>query len=362
MTVMKQVSLKKLMMSTVLGLSLINSACSKTASFSLLSDQNNFQQNSSETNGKIDVLFVIDNSGSMASSQQRLANSFSHFIELFTEKGFDYRIAVTTTDTWRAKYITDQSIAKFRSGGPVNGQSGVYLITPQTQNINATFLQNIMQGTNGNGDERAFESMERTLAHTLNDEFNFPRPDAFMSVIIVSDEEDYSNNTASVHEDYNFAGLYPVDNYVNFLDTLVGTTPASRSSKYNVNSISIKDQACLTSIGGNAQKIARRYTELVQKTNGISGSLCEDFGPTLAEISHKIVELATQFYLDRIPQEDTLQIFINGINVPKLASGDPQPWNGFLYHAETNSVTFHGSSVPPQGSQISVKFDPKTIK
>ncbi|RYZ64741.1 MAG: hypothetical protein EOP05_21590 [Proteobacteria bacterium] len=70
----------------------------------------------------------------------------------------------------------------------------------------------------------------------------------------------------------------------------------------------------------------------------------------------------TQFYLDRIPQDSTLQIFVNGVNVPRLSSGDPQPWNGFLYHPETNSVTFHGTSVPPQGAQISVKFDPKTIK
>lgn len=358
----KNVSFRKLMMSTLLGLSLSTTACSKSASFSLMSDENNFQQNASETNGKIDVLYVIDNSGSMASSQQKLAESMSHFIELFTAKGFDYRIAVTTTDTWRTKYTTSQTIAKFKNGGPVNGTSGFYLITPQTPDVNNVFMQNILQGTGGNGDERAFESMERTLTHELNDEFDFPRADAFMAVIIVSDEEDFSNNTSSMHEDYNFAGLFTVDYYVNFLDGFVGATPANRSSRYNVNSISIKDQACLSAIGGNAQKIAARYVELVQKTNGISGSICEDFGETLANISVKIVELVTQFYLDRVPNEATLQVFVNGVSVPKLASGDPQPWNGFLYHADTNSVTFHGNSVPPQGAVISVKFDPLSIK
>ncbi len=358
----KKVAFRKLMMSTLLGLSLSTTACSKSATFSLMSDQNNFQQNASETNGKIDVLFVIDNSGSMASSQQKLAESMSHFIELFTAKGFDYRIAVTTTDTWRTKYTTDQSNAKFKDGGPVNGRSFVYMITPQTPRVNEVFMQNILQGTGGNGDERAFESMERTLTHSSNADFDFPRADAFMSVIVVSDEEDFSNNTGSMHEDYNFAGLYSVDYYINFLDTFTGATPDTRSSRYNVNSISIKDQACLSSIGGNAQKIARRYVELAQKTNGISGSICEDFGETLASISSKIVELITQFYLDREPVESTLQVFVNGVTVPKLASGDPQPWNGFLYHPETNSVTFHGNAVPPQGATISVKFDPKTIK
>lgn len=362
--VTKNVSFQKLMMSAVLGLSLMSTACSKSASFSLMSDANNFQQNSSETNGKIDVLFVIDNSGSMQESQQDLADNMHRFIEQFASKGFDYRLAVTTTDAWRSKYTTGttaSNFAKFKDGygsDPAN-HTGIYIVTPQTPNGDEVFLKNVLQGINGNGDERAFESMQATLAHSVNDEFGFPRPDAFMSVIILSDEEDFSNNTKDMHEDYNYAGLYTVDSFVNFLDTKTAATVDNRSSKYNVNSISIKDQACLSSKGG---KIAKRYIELAQKTNGISGSLCEDFGTTLADISHKIVELVTQFYLDRVPREETLQVAVNGVNIQKLSSGDPQPWNGFLYHADTNSITFHGSAVPPQGASIAVKFDPLTIK
>lgn len=374
----KQVSLKKLMMSAVLGLSLVNTACSKSATFSLMSDQANFQQNSSETNGKIDVLFVVDNSGSMKSSQDNLAASFSHFIELFTEKGFDYQIAVTTSDAYRSQFVTDPvtaaAFAKYKDGIAPN-KTGVFIIKPDPSatdaaaekvRIETLFKKNIIQGINGNGDERVFSSFEASLTHAINSPANiggtFPRADAFLSVIVISDEEDFSQTTAGSNESYTNPNLIPVNHYVDFLDGLKFATPDNRSSRYNVNNISIIDQACLTKIGGNAQKIGKRYIELTQLTNGISGSLCEDFGPILAEISHKIVELVTQFYLDRIPQDSTLQIFVNGVNVPRLSSGDPQPWNGFLYHPETNSVTFHGTSVPPQGAQISVKFDPKTIK
>ncbi len=46
----------------------------------------------------IDVLFVIDNSGSMAASQQRIADAIGAFVDPITGAGLDLRIAVTTTD------------------------------------------------------------------------------------------------------------------------------------------------------------------------------------------------------------------------------------------------------------------------
>src|SRR5688500_10837964 len=53
-----------------------------------------------ESASKVDVLWVIDNSGSMAEEQENLARNFQSFIELFTRGAVDYRIAVTTTDVF----------------------------------------------------------------------------------------------------------------------------------------------------------------------------------------------------------------------------------------------------------------------
>ncbi len=51
-------------------------------------------------NRDVDVLFIIDNSGSMAEEQARLAANFSSFIQVLEDPSVnaDYRIAITTTD------------------------------------------------------------------------------------------------------------------------------------------------------------------------------------------------------------------------------------------------------------------------
>ena len=47
----------------------------------------------------VDILFVIDNSGSMSDEQQNLASNFNRFIEVLADQvDLDYRIAAVTTD------------------------------------------------------------------------------------------------------------------------------------------------------------------------------------------------------------------------------------------------------------------------
>ena len=48
--------------------------------------------------GKVDILFINDNSASMSPIQAQLAAKFSGFIKNLDEKKIDYRIAITTTD------------------------------------------------------------------------------------------------------------------------------------------------------------------------------------------------------------------------------------------------------------------------
>src|SRR5688500_7280074 len=46
---------------------------------------------------KMDLLFVIDNSGSMGQEQANLIANFPMFIQVLDQSGLDYRVAVTTT-------------------------------------------------------------------------------------------------------------------------------------------------------------------------------------------------------------------------------------------------------------------------
>ncbi len=332
--------------------------CSQGApSFSLLADENNFNQTPTVTNGKIDILWVIDNSGSMDSSQQNVADNFDSFIDLFNSKGMDYRMAVITTDAYRALFVPGQEIARFRDGTNATGHTGAFVIDPATPDLKQTFLVNMLQGIGGAGDERAFQSIKTALTHQLNAPYGFPREDAFLSVILVSDEDDFSHDAqASRAGQYSYAGMHSVQSYVDFLDQVSGGSASERN--FNVNSIAILDQACLDQLNAESpgRRLGIRYQELSNATNGIIGSLCGNFAQTLSSISNRIIELTTAFHLNRLPNPDSIQVFINGAAVPR------DPSNGWQYRASNNSITFHGDHVPAAGSTITVRFDPITIK
>src|SRR5205085_9381823 len=61
-----------------------------------------FKQNNAVFNNQIDILWVVDNSGSMNPYQTNLTNNFSSFINNFQNKGYDFHISVTTSDTFKA--------------------------------------------------------------------------------------------------------------------------------------------------------------------------------------------------------------------------------------------------------------------
>lgn len=359
---MKTSFLKLGALSLVAGLALM--ACSKSASFSLLADQANFTQNSASINGKIDILFVIDNSGSMATSQQLLANGISTFFDKFDAKGFDYQIAVTTTDAWRTQFGGAATMAQYKDGYG-STHPGYPIVTPSTPNREQVFITNMEQGTSGNGDERAFQSFQSALDSNLNTNSGFPRADAFFSIILLSDADDLSNTTANTIDTapstamYSNPNIIPVQTYVDYLDNKFGVVNGVRAGKYNFNQIGVLDQACMNQTNGGEQKIAVRAGQLASATNGISGSLCDDFGTTLSTISNKIIELRTRFYLDRTVDPSSIAVFVNGVQVPQVTgtNGD-----GFVYNSDDNSISFFGADVPGPGAAISVSYQPTSIK
>lgn len=54
-----------------------------------------FQENANRS--KVDILWVVDNSGSMKNEQEALANNFEIFINDFIDRNLDFNMAVTTT-------------------------------------------------------------------------------------------------------------------------------------------------------------------------------------------------------------------------------------------------------------------------
>ena len=177
-----------------------------------------------------DILFVVDNSCSMADEQQNLARNFGFFLREIAGAG-DYRIGVVTTDVMSLggqregsttsqfddgfpnRLLSVDAMACEDSGIPLGclraGAGATAVITseaPRDEQI-ALFSANVLAGSCGDGRETGLEGMVRALSLLGPNECNagFLRADANLVVIIVSDEEDQA------------VGRPDVRNYVNEL-------------------------------------------------------------------------------------------------------------------------------------------------
>jgi hypothetical protein len=331
-------------------------------SFSIAGDEATFTQNTKASSVPIDILWVVDNSGSMETSQAQVAANVASFIDKFKATNFDFRIAVTTTAAYQALplFTGDESNSRFRDGTAATGYSGFKVITPTTPNIEAVFNQNIQQGIAGSADERGFQSLEATLLNVQN-RAEFPRQGAYLAVIFLTDEEDFSwDGTANIQlngdgspNSNQDARLIGNQHYLDILDQVTGSTATQKN--YVVNTIAIFDEACRAQLATafSGRRIADRYASLTDATGGIKASLCDDFSGILSDLSDTILEFSTKFYLDRVPNLETLEIFVNNVEVPS---------EGFVYNVDENSITFKTGYIPPSDAVIKVKFLPTTLK
>jgi hypothetical protein len=274
-------------------------------------------------------------------------------------------MAVTTTDAYLsgAAYQNNASLAQVRDGVG-STLSGYYYITPLIPNIVSNFVTNATQGASGSGDERAFQSMFATLNSPLNSTFR--RAGAFFAVIILSDEDDFTDATRPEYSwlsnggipdhDYSNPNLPSVASVVADLDTLTSSTGSNRN--YNVSAITVMDSACQAShvAASPTTIIGQRYIDLANATNGITGSICDSsYASSLNFIQQQIISLTTQFRLSTVPDVSTIVVTVNGSTVPQNAT------NGWTYSSTNNSILFSGTAVPSASAIINVQFTPVSL-
>ena len=79
------------------SISILLSACGADPSFTLLPAEQQFVQETIIDN-RVDILWVVDNSGSMENLQKNIADNFEFFMSDFISKGLNFQMAVTTTE------------------------------------------------------------------------------------------------------------------------------------------------------------------------------------------------------------------------------------------------------------------------
>lgn len=275
----------------------------------------------------VDVLFVIDNSGSMSDNLQELANSFRVFIREFDNLGLNYHIAVTTTDMDRADA----------------GQFVGAVITDQSADPVGEFRAQTAQGSAGSGDERGRDAAWAALTAPLINGANsgFLRNNANLAVVVVSDEDDSSTNVT-------------VGGFNNWLNNLKGdpmlTSFSGMVGPDNGGGIGL-GFAC-SILGGSDATFAPRYHDAIRGTKGVWGDICQyQYQPFLTFLAYVAAGLLVDFPLDKTPSAiGSIEVLVDGVPVPYGAV------DGWTYDANNNVVQLHGDSVPDPGAVIVIQY------
>lgn len=256
-----------------------------------------------------DILFVIDNSGSMGVWQTALTDNFNSFISVFAVTGVDYQIAVITTDS-----------SDFR--GPI--------LTDATMDLETEFTAQAIAGTYGSAMEKGLHYAELTTLAGGDAEpgSDFLREDAKLIIIFVSDEKDWSSKSDAEYESH-FKSLKVSDSMV-VTHAVVGDSPSGCSS---------------TTTTWARADYGEGYIEVSALTSGEFVSICSsDWGSELEALAHDSI-LQRSFDLTATPYEDTIVVEVDGIEV-----------EGWEYNSSENTVEFLGTYVPESGTEVDISY------
>ena len=154
---------------------------------------------------KVDLLFIVDDSGSMEEQQVNLTNSFPGFIsEIQTtlDSVESYHVGVITTDAYAWNEPGCQAIGDLvtRTGGMASSNQtctpfadGFRFMT-ENDDLATTFACAAKPGIEGSDAERPMDAIREALSPAKNGpgacNEGFLRPDALLVLVLITDEED----------------------------------------------------------------------------------------------------------------------------------------------------------------------------
>ena len=252
----------------------------------------------------VDIVWIIDNSGSMGPYQNLLGANMDIFMQMFMSYSPDFQMAFITTDQ---PAFVQGLVVNSRSGDPLG--EAVYIISSI--------------GHMGSGWEMGLSMFAQCLDG--GDCFNFLRPDATLVAIFMSDEQNWGVMTAPdivTVVDHIKPGMFVPYAIIGDVPTGCQNYPLYGQPGYG-------------------------YMELINHYNSQWWSICDnDWGNQLEEMAQNI-SIQTSFPLDsEDPHVDTIRVWING----QLQSA------GWVYDPSLNSVVFDLEEAPEPGDTIEIGY------
>lgn len=287
-------------------------------------------------NPRVDILFVIDNSGSMDSAQMNLSRNAAFFADAMSRVSIlDYHIGVVTTDM--DKYSCNKQCGQLQ-GFPA-------FVDKSTPDLINNLSHRMHVGTDGSSQEEMFSPVEAALSAPLNSTVNqgFYRQDAFLAVIFITDAKEQS--TIRAQEFLQFLNNKKGDpNKV--LSYGVIRTMAEEKSCQSTEDLDDKLESFLSSVS-NGDKSQKNIL-----------SLCApDYGIKLAEFANDIVHRSSgTVKLSRIPDINTIKVTYGNQVIPNSLT------KGWVYEPSTNSILLaEGIEWDYQGPGVGLSIDFQVI-
>ncbi len=295
---------------------------------------------------KVDLLIVIDNSGSMDDEQKALAANLDHLWNRIALANADFHIAVTSTGM--EPYTAGWTQCP---GGAMGGEAGRFfpvdasrprILTPTTPNVKQVLFDNTKVGL-CHWDERFLDPVIAALTPPLvsstkapgtpwpsDGNAGFLRDDARLALLAVSDADD----------DNDAINPPPVSEMVGKLVQL---------KKGALDLISFAGIVGLR-MCNSVEQVGTRYMEIAKQMNGKLYDICDlnNFGAMLDDALGTLLLPLTSFELSAVPRDPAqISVTVNGA-----------PATGFRYDPASNRIVFPQSAAPPPGSHITASFEP----
>ncbi len=258
---------------------------------------------------KIDILFIIDDSGSMSTFQQRLAENAQLFIERFFQTKFiDYHIGVTTSSMSDWGSVAD--------GGKLHVVSGLNFVDRHTPEGNKILAQMMKVGTGGAVTEQFLSIHMAALTPSILTGANsgFYREEANLAIFVLTDTEDQSSATVQGSYDYLLQLKNGREEKLHYVASIIeNPVPSCR--------------------GENQRPLKIRALADLHKDRGYVFSLCEpDYGADMAQVAENLVRAVSTVYLDQLPDVTTITVTYGDMVIPN----DPE--TGWTYSPEENAI------------------------
>ena len=279
----------------------------------------------------IDFLWVIDNSGSMADDQEKLAENFETFINQFANKNqsIDFKMGIITTDN---------------TSNHLTSSFGSSLLRSNKLNFIETFKTKIKVGDKGS-------NIECGLGMSLKFSKENPswvRNKAYLFVIYISDENDHSSNpnesplcrSNSANSEADQHSNAKAEKYFQVFDALKPSMLFKAFAVVNLHPVNWRGRK------------GKRYIKLAELSGGKSYDIKSDFSTILQDFGSQVAKIASQFQLKYPAQEGTVEVFIDGV---------PAPQGGWSYLSNQRAIRFiDGFFAKKQGkSTIKVTYRTK---